>query len=86
MSESDVNEEDIIELEDNEEMMQFDSDEPDLVNLFQCFFASDDGNNIVDVLDGIKKNMEVQNKILAKMCKIMEMNIKEKSVKTIADE
>lgn len=52
---------------ENEEIDIEQMGEPDLLNMFQCFFTNDDGDNVVDVLSSLKKSIDTQNKILMKM-------------------
>ena len=48
------------------EMIEENNNE-DLVNIFQHFFTNDDGENIADILTGLKKSVDLQNKILHKV-------------------
>lgn len=52
-----------------------DEDEFTLADLMQTFFASEDGKNIVDTLQGIKKGIDTNNKILAKLAASLESSV-----------
>ena len=55
-----------------------DNDEDDditLADLMQTFFASEEGKNIVDTLQGIKKALDTNNKILAKLATSLETHV-----------
>lgn len=61
---------DNIEINSDDENEEIDTEqmgEPDLLNMFQCFFTNDDGDNVVDVISSLKKSIDTQNKILMKM-------------------
>lgn len=59
--------------DDDEEYDQgLELNEPDLLNMFQCYFTNDDGQNIVDVMSSIKKSIDTQNKILMKLMQKMD--------------
>ena len=65
---SDSEDDDQKELELNvEEDGDEDGDEVSIAALFQTFFASSEGENVVDVLSQLKKTLETQNKILMKI-------------------
>ena len=62
-----VEEEDEDDDDDEEEELELEDHEPELLNMFQHYFTSDDGLNIVDVLSSIKKSIDTQNKIQMKL-------------------
>jgi hypothetical protein len=47
-------------------------DELNMADLMQTFFAGDNGKNIVDTLDCLRKSVDSQNKILMKIGGILE--------------
>ena len=59
-----------------DEMIEENSNE-DLVNIFQHFFTNDDGENIADILTGLKKSVDLQNKILHKVLNAFNKEQKE---------
>lgn len=65
--EDDVEDEtdDDIELED-------DDDDVTLPDLMQTFFAGENGKNLVDTIEGLKKSIDNQNKVLMKIGALME--------------
>jgi len=75
-------EEEIIELENSDveseedseesEGEEFEDDEINIADLMQTFFAGENGKNIVDTIESLKKSVDSQNKILVKMGGIME--------------
>lgn len=69
--EIEIVEDDDEEVEDEDDEEEYDQglelNEPDLLNMFQCYFTNDDGQNIVDVMSSIKKSIDTQNKILMKL-------------------
>ena len=70
--ENEINEEE--ESEEESEDGEFEED-VSLADLFQTFFAGENNKNVVDTLDDIKKSIDVQNKILNKMCNtLLTMN------------
>lgn len=54
-------------VESDDENCEINFEEPDLSSLIQHFFTNDDGENMVDVLSGIKKSIDIQNKLLNKL-------------------
>ena len=48
-----------------DEMMM--EDGPDFPELLASFFMDEEGNNVVSVLSEIKKQMELQNRLLVKL-------------------
>lgn len=78
---SESEEEEVIEINDSEEESEneeddedFDEDEDEIniADLMQTFFAGENGKNLVDTLDGLKKSVDAQNKILMKIGGMME--------------
>lgn len=64
--------------DDQEEESDFDEYDIENVNLpemLQTFFASEDGVNVVDTLVSIKKSIDMQNKILMKLCSTLEKHV-----------
>lgn len=57
---------------DNGEDEDEDEYEFTLADLMQTFFASEDGKNIVDTLQGIRKGIDTNNKILARLASSLE--------------
>ena len=66
------NNEDEDEDTEDDDFVIGDDEEISLTDLMQNFFASEEGENIVDTLTGIKKAIETQNKILMKMGAVFE--------------
>jgi hypothetical protein len=69
VSEVDAEEEDD---EDNDEDFEFDMDEMNLGSILQNFLVNEEGVNVCDVLTGLKKSLDTQNKILMKVVNLFE--------------
>lgn len=74
-SDDEVEEVDEFETEDVEGSVETDSEyerQHDLPTIIEHFFTNESGDNIADVLTGFKKSLDTQNKILMKMCSILQ--------------
>ena len=54
-----------------EEEEECEEENPGIEHLFQHFLVNEDGENIADVLAGIKQSMDIQNKILVKLLGVL---------------
>jgi hypothetical protein len=62
----------VSEEEDEDEDFEFDMDEMNLGSILQNFLVNEDGVNVCDVLTGLKKSLDTQNKILMKVVNLFE--------------
>ena len=70
-----IHEEDDDDDEDDDEEddeFGFDMDDMNLTSILQNFLVNEDGVNVCDVLTGLKKSLDTQNKILMKIVNNME--------------
>lgn len=51
---------------------EFDMEDMNLGTVLQNFLVNEDGMNVCDVLSGLKKSLDTQNKILMKIVNIFE--------------
>ena len=57
----------------DEDDEQYDEDdEVGMTELMQTFFAGENGKNVVDTIESLKKSIDNQNKILMKICSTFE--------------
>ena len=58
--------------ENDIDIIENDEDDISIADLMQTFFAGENGKNLVDTLEGLKKSVDAQNKILLKVGGLME--------------
>ena len=69
----DPDDEDPDDEDPSEDDEQYDEDdEVGIADLMQTFFAGENGKNVVDTIESLKKSIDNQNKILMKMCSTFE--------------